>query len=322
MGPAPNIYETVMTTVCLTMIVKNEEARIKRCLHSALPHVDVAYFIDTGSSDSTIAAIECEMKKVDKPYALLQRPWVDFAFNRNQVLNHAQDYSKCNYLLLLDADHELVVGDPDYRSRLTAPAYNIWQEDHGYEYANIRLVRSDVASRYVGVTHEVLVLPDGMKAETLPRDVIRIIDHADGANREGKFQRDIDLLYAQPNLDARGTFYLAQSYRDNDDPGLARLFYAKRMAMGGWEEECWYAQYQAARMTELMEEFPPWEVTHAYLMAYARRPWRAEPLWHLARYWRKRNEPYVYDLFKNRADELSYPPRDDVLFIEQDCYLP
>lgn len=315
-----------MNTVCLAMIVKNESARIERCLRSALPYVDAAYIIDTGSTDDTQSHVIglFEEQPREFKYYIGKRPWVDFSTNRNEAL--AMAVGAYDYILLLDADHELVVGDPAFAETelLGMPAYNVWQEDHGYEYANVRLLRADVAAKYVGVTHEVLVLPDGMKAETLPSDVIRIIDHADGANREGKFQRDIDLLYAQPNLDARGTFYLAQSYRDNDDPGLAHLFYAKRMAMGGWEEECWYAQYQAARMTELLEHFPPWDVTHAYLMAYARRPWRAEPLWHLARYWAGRHEPALALMFSDRCAALPHPAKrvvPDILFIESECYV-
>lgn len=310
-----------MSTVCLTMIVKDESARIERCLRSALPHIDFTSIVDTGSKDGTIDVIESALDadSLDFSYFIYQRVWVDFATNRNEALALAMAAGAYDYILLLDADHELVVGDPDFRSLLTAPAYNIWQEDHGYEYANVRLLRADVAAKYVGVTHEVLVLPDGIKAETLPRDVMRIIDHADGANREGKLERDLELLLKADFQDPRTLFYIAQTYRDMGERVMAQGFYSARMSLGGWEEECWYAQYQIARLTEQPDALPQ-DVTHAYLMAYARRPWRAEPLWHLARYWGGRNEQALQMMFYERSQDIPLPTDRDVLFIEVGCY--
>ncbi|HBY69284.1 MAG TPA: glycosyl transferase, partial [Flavobacteriaceae bacterium] len=39
--------------LCLTMIVKNESAIIKRCLDSVKQHIDYWVIFDTGSTDNT-----------------------------------------------------------------------------------------------------------------------------------------------------------------------------------------------------------------------------------------------------------------------------
>jgi hypothetical protein len=57
---------------------------------------------------------------------------------------------------------ELEIADPAFRERLDAPAYRVRQHN-GLSYWNARLVRRDVAARYVGATHEYLSV-DGRSA--------------------------------------------------------------------------------------------------------------------------------------------------------------
>src|SRR6202035_4959213 len=117
-----------------------------------------------------------------------------------------------DYLLLTDADMELVVEDGAFRDRLQAPGYRLIQRS-SLSYWNTRLVRRDAGARYHGVTHEYLDVPGGAKE-------LRGLwykDHASGFNRAEKFQRDINLLLKgleQEPDNVRYWFYLAQSYRD------------------------------------------------------------------------------------------------------------
>ena len=78
-------------------------------------------------------------------------------------------------------------------------------------YDNLRLVRRGTGARYVGVTHEYLDT-GGRGAPRL--DGVEMLDHACGANRVGKAERDAALLCkgleAEPD-NARYVFYLAQS---------------------------------------------------------------------------------------------------------------
>lgn len=67
-----------MVTISLCMIVKDEEAVLKRCLESAKEIADEMIVVDTGSRDQTREIAEKEGARV------YQFPWIDdFAAARN-----------------------------------------------------------------------------------------------------------------------------------------------------------------------------------------------------------------------------------------------
>jgi glycosyltransferase involved in cell wall biosynthesis len=105
--------------VCLSMIVKNEAAVIERCLASVLPHIDAWAICDTGSSDGTQDLIRRRL--VHLPGELIERPWVDFATNRNEALDLARRHG--DYALVVDAD-DIVEADSRFTfGAIDAAAY-------------------------------------------------------------------------------------------------------------------------------------------------------------------------------------------------------
>ena len=127
-------------------------------------------------------------------------------------------------------------------------AYDMRQTGGALGYYNRRLLSRKAAGWYVGVTHEYLDVPSEGKI-----DAADFIDHADGANRPDKTVRDIALLEealrteVRPGLVERYTFYLAQSYFELHEWDKAAVCYANRVAMGGFDEERWYAQMRYAQ---------------------------------------------------------------------------
>ena len=101
------------------MIVKNEAAVIERCLRSVRPHVQCWAIADTGSDDGTQDIIRRMM--ADLPGELIERPWVDFATNRNQALDLARNYG--DYALIIDADEVLETDAGFSWGALGAPGY-------------------------------------------------------------------------------------------------------------------------------------------------------------------------------------------------------
>ena len=101
------------------MIVKDETKVICRCLESVKPLIDYWLIVDTGSHDGTQQMIKDFMK--DIPGELHERPWVNFAHNRNEALTLAKD--KADYLLFIDADDKLEIAKDFVRPKLDKDSY-------------------------------------------------------------------------------------------------------------------------------------------------------------------------------------------------------
>ena len=80
------------------MIVRNEEARLAACLASVKGFADEMVLVDTGSVDATVAIAEQAGARVER----MEWPG-DFAPARN----HALQYLKGDWVLVLDADEQL-----------------------------------------------------------------------------------------------------------------------------------------------------------------------------------------------------------------------
>lgn len=302
------------------MIVRDEAAIIERCLAAVVPWIDAYAIHDTGSSDGTAEIVRSFLERHGVPGRVTHGRFDDFAQARNDSLVAARDTATAydaDYLLLCDADMELVVDDAAFRDVLTADAYLLGQRASGLHYANVRLVRVDAPTRYVGVTHEYLDV--GVAARpTLAGAWFR--DHAEGSSRQGKFERDLALLErgltAEPD-NARYVFYRAQTLRDLGRDRQAVSAYEHRASLGGWEEEAWYSLLQVAVLRERLGDSDP-DVLAAYLAAFERRPGRAETLVELARHLRERGRHELAHVFATRAAQLS--PTDDLLFVVPACY--
>jgi glycosyltransferase involved in cell wall biosynthesis len=309
-----------MATICLNMIVRNEAPVIRRCLESVRPLIDHWLVVDTGSSDDTPDVVRETLDGV--PGDLVQRPWKDFGHNRNEALDLGRPHA--DYLLTIDADEELVIPQDFVMPELDAGGYEIRQEISGSEvvFYRIQLIRADLPWRWVGRVHEVLHCDAEAKVRRLP-DVTNVgfYDSTRNVDRQAKFESDVRLLQLdleeRPD-DPRTVFYLAQSLRDSGDPEGALRYFTKRVQLGGWDEERWYAAFQTAAMAERLGRQHA-IVLDAYLGAFALRPTRAEPLCELARYLRQSGDfalAYVYAAAAVTIDR----PTSDILFIDDSIY--
>lgn len=306
--------------LCLTMIVKDEAAIVERCLAAAAPWIDAYAIHDTGSTDGTPEIVRSFFERHGVPGEVTHGEFGDFARARNDSLAAAREAAAehdADYLLLCDADMELVVEDAAFRERLTAPAYLVDQHADGLRYANVRLVRADARARYEGVTHEYLDLGD---AERPTLEGVRFVDHAEGSSRAIKLERDLALLdralAAEPDH-ARYVFYRAQTLRDLGRDREAVAAYGHRVSLDGWPEEVWYSLLQIALLRERLGDADH-EVLAAYLSAFEHRPGRAETLVELARHLRERGRHELAHVFATRAVEL--PATEDILFVTPACY--
>lgn len=303
--------------LCLNMIVRNEATIIERCLASVADHIACYVIADTGSTDGTQEKIREFFRLRGIEGEIVEVPFIDFSQARNAALLAAERSTfEFDYLLLVDADMELVVTDAAFAEGLTEPGYMAPQKAGGLYYLNVRLARRGAGARYVGPTHEYLDLPK----DTPVLRGLEFIDHACGSNRAEKFERDARLLTAALERDpdnARNVFYLAQTLFHGGKVEEAMPLYARRAKMGDFEEEAWFAALAEALCERDLGN------TEAFLAkalgAWQRRPHRGEPLYHLAAHAVKEGKHPLACLLCEEGLRLSFPSGDR-LFIEPWVY--
>lgn len=309
----------VKQTVCLNMIVKDEAPVIRRCLESVRPLIDTWVIVDTGSTDGTQDVIR-EVYR-DLPGELHERPWKGFDGSRTEAVELARD--RADFLFFIDADDVMEV-EPGFRMpELTLDAYRVDIHYGGVVYWRPVLVSTRLPWRYVGVLHEYVECGTTFRLGTLEGARMLILGGG-GRGNEGtreKYLRDAKILQeglAKEPGNARYAFYLAQSWRDADEPEKAIEAYDRRTTMGGWDEEVYCAHLAAARLAEALDR-PHDEVMDRYLRAYESLPTRAEALADLARWCRVKGQrwPLAY-MYARQAVRVPYPT--DGLLVESSWY--
>lgn len=186
--------------ISLCMIVRNEEQKLARALTSARPWVGEIVVVDTGSTDRTVAIAESFGARV------LHFTWVDdFSAARNFSLEAASR----PWALVLDADEELVVVDPDEFGRAVNQDV---LAGFNFRYHN-RLDNGETAienvfrlfhralpgMRYRGRLHEQIAAVSDRQVHTaaLGCCYIKHDGHTSAAMAEGKIARNVELSRRQ-----------------------------------------------------------------------------------------------------------------------------
>ena len=303
--------------ICLNMIVRNETHIIRETLDSVAPHISSWVIVDTGSDDGTQDLIRNHMAALGVPGELHERPWRDFGHNRTEALTLAQGHA--DFILVMDADDK-IVGTPDF-SQLDADVYLMRLLDASIVHWRPQLFRSGAPVRYVGVVHESPVWDDACIIGFLKSEY-HIESRRLGARNKDpqKYERDRDLLLAEVDRDpenSRWVFYLAQTYFDLADFAHARTWYERRVELGGWDQETYYALFKLAESLKHLEA--PWpDVQDAYLRAWEFRPTRAEALHAIAFHYRTAKHYHLGYMFAERAAQIPLP--DDFLFVTAGVY--
>jgi glycosyltransferase involved in cell wall biosynthesis len=307
-------------SICLCMIVKDEEPVLRRCLESVRPFIDSYVICDTGSTDATIRIARETLQGLEGD--VFEDEWVNFAVNRTKALKRA--YKKADYLLIIDAD-EVLVCDPGFKlPPLDLPAYYFRVESGDIVYDKIQLVDASLPWEYKGVLHEYIACEIPLPLMEGRLEGIRTIRSADGARARDPLTYKKDALVLERALldepeNARYRFYLAQSYRDCGDLNAAIRNYLRRFTLGGnYPEETWYSLYQVAVLKERRgDPFP--EVLAAYLEAFNFFSERAEPLYRIGLAYSQKREYRLAYLFLRPALEIPYPAGNR-LFVEKPVY--
>ena len=312
-------------TMCLVMIVRDEEDTIKKCLTSVSPYISYWVIVDTGSKDNTIQVIKETMDELGIPGELHERPWVNFEVNRTESLELAKD--KCDFRWIIDADDTFSLDDPNINPFCVLnkefDSYHISYKLHNLKYFRAQIVRSDEDWVYKGVLHEYLHLEkeNQKSGQIVGCHVDADISPLKRANSViEKYAKDAEILKEALEKEPDNTrymFYLAQSYRDSNQPQNSLEAYQKRVEAGGWPEEVYYSMYMIARLKEVLGH-PAIEVVEAYSKAWEYRPERLEAVFHVMRKLREQGRWVLALAYGESA--LQRVGTRDILFVEPDIW--
>ena len=231
----------------LCMIVKNEAHVIERCLMSVRPAISHWTIVDTGSTDGTQEIIRNSRILKGVPGEIHERPWEDFASNRNESIELA--IGKTSRVLVIDADDVLELATNFQLPRLTDDAYMLTVLHGEDEHDRVHVFRPELY-KYVGVLHEylapVMVAPPA-PTQIIPTMRIRVIGGGGRSRDPQKFVHDAEILTRELEKDpenSRHIFFLAQSWwyayvASGDKKQLVSALeaYKRRTIMGGDPEE-------------------------------------------------------------------------------------
>jgi tetratricopeptide (TPR) repeat protein len=313
--------------ICLNMIVRNEIETVERCIASVRGLINCWAILDTGSTDGTQAKIRELLAGV--PGELYERPApsdapIALGPARNEALELARAMLAPGDFILLTAARQYVVSSEGFslarELEKGADCYEVEIHDCGTRYLDTLLVKAGLPWRFMGLAHEYLWCPQPTRSAKLEA-IYRVRPPKDPESTLAGLKRDREILEAQVKREpenARARFYLAQTCRDLGMLEKAFESYSQRAVMGGFEEEAWRAQYEAAMLRERLRGSAA-DVLFAYTMAFQRRPTRAEPLYQMARFCREKSWWQIGLLFADRARRIARP-QDERLFVEEEVY--
>ena len=238
-------------TLCVTMIVKNESAIIRRILDSVASIADYICITDTGSEDNTVELIKQWGEEYQIPTTVCVSEFRNFGYARNCSLrNTKKTYPKADFQMLLDGDFKVELnGFLKSELNLQHHSYTIKQYDKWKAWGNVRIVANWIDWEYHLRTHEYIAASTKQsmyagEVRSMGLDTLRINDIGDGGCKSDKYERDIRLLHEDledPEVTdydkIRCYYYLANSYKNGGRHKEAIPWYSKRVAAGGWFEE-------------------------------------------------------------------------------------
>ena len=252
--------------ILLNAIVRDEEENMGQCFASVANIIDGYAISDTGSKDNTIGKIREIAEKRNLPGEVISEEWKNFGYNRTVAIKLAEEVAKkldssaVWYILFMDADNRAHSYDGKMghfeldKQSLTLDSYDVEMRSGGTAYHFIWLCRLDAKKKFkwVGRRHEVCQ-PDGQwpcKSEMLKGGYV--VSGRNGFRKKNPYTYAEDLceflkdLKDDPKND-RAMFYAAQSARDTGFPDVAKQYYKRRAAMGGWQEEVYESLLWLAR---------------------------------------------------------------------------
>ena len=226
-----------MITLSLCMIVKNEEAILRRCLDSVKDIVDEIIIVDTGSIDKT--------KEIAKDYTdkIYDFKWV---YNFAKARNYSFSKATMDYIMWLDADDVILNEDREklkilkkiltYDIDIVTLKYNMVLDENStpiLSYIRERIFKRKKNFKWIGEIHEVIQ----MSGKVLNEDIC--VTHIKKATSNTKRNLEIFEIMKSKKVpfNARQTFYYARELMYDKQYDKCLKEYEKFLSMkDAWKE--------------------------------------------------------------------------------------
>lgn len=321
-------------TLCLCLIIRNEASIITRLFENVCKYLDYWCIVDTGSTDGTQDIIKNFFKDKNIPGELHEQPFVNFGYNRSQLMLKA--YDKADWLLLADADFtynftrenfKLLLGENTEMSHGVIYTNNIRKinaymlpYDEPDRFYQMLLVSGRIPWYYVGLTHEYIMTEE--KIQSCKFEWIEIVHKQDGVSRKEKFERDIKFLKQSLEDDPSNTrtiYYLANTYFGCNKLDEAIDTFSKRVIMAGEDDEEAYLSKYRYCLSRLQRGDDFRDVLGHFLEAFRLRPTRLEALYDLVLYCKLQEDFNMAYLF-GRMYKISADWKKDIIHLKQILY--
>jgi glycosyltransferase involved in cell wall biosynthesis len=229
------------------MIVKDESHVIIDTLTKLCKKINFDYWVisDTGSTDNTKELIKNFFNEKKIKGELFDDKWENFGHNRSLALKHA--YKKTDYVLIFDADDE-IVGDFKLPEIMNLGGYHlIMGNENGFVYARLALVSNQIRWEYKGVLHEFIQCMEnpGSVSNIEGNYYINSGKCGSRSKNPNKYADDAMTLEKayykaveeKDDLYKRYAFYCANSYFDSNNVEKAIEWYKRTLDLPTWEQE-------------------------------------------------------------------------------------
>lgn len=295
------------------LIVKNEAAGIERCLSAAAAAgVAVVTLLDTGSTDATLDIARAVADRTGLDLRVHHTTFVDFGQARSEAF--ALAHGTARWIVALDADMALEIDEgfePDAGLDCLMVEMGKWTP---FSYRLPLVLKGSVEFVSVGAVHEFTRRADGRPYRSQSTDAVRIDMTAADRGSPEKYRWHLGMLlaaYRKDRANERTVYYIGQTYATLGDARRARRWFLRRAAMGGFDEERYYAAYRAALLA------PDWPTRSAELLAaWEMRPQRLEALYDFCR---EANSRDLHHLVYRLTSEPT-PPCADILFVGREAW--
>ncbi len=327
----------------LVLAVDKDAAHLKRCLLSALPHVDAVALVNAGLSDEGLGSAQECLMTCGKPFKIYLEPFVSYGVSKTSAFYCAQ--AQCTldlgwdpastYILVLDADMQFCPS-ADFRSavHLKDPGYSIV---HVYDRNGTKrqtrcasllqcaapwVCKGSVFEYWTTIADD----DDGAMTMTpLPLEIVHIdTDNAGlvfGVEPE-RLDQVICLLatdLAHNPENTRAMHYLGytlyKSGRFKEAIGV--LEKRSRMERGDVQER-WSACYHAGLCYLQLKQGD--EAETWMCKAFDIGPSRAEPLYHITKFFREHGQTKRAYQHYLKGRGIPLPTSEDALFVETEVY--